>query len=93
MNKRAAILTIAFFLLLSLLGHLGFAPALQAQTDPFYKGKTIRIIGYTTGGVQGHWGRLFALYWKVYSGKSRRNCADHARRGVHNSRELRLRYR
>ena len=66
MNKRAAILTIAFFLLLSLLGHLGFAPALQAQTDPFYKGKTIRIIGYTTGGVQGHWGRLFARYIGKY---------------------------
>ena len=61
MNKRAAILTGAFFLLLSLVRHLGFASALQAQTEPFYKGKTVRIIG-SSGGFYERWARLFARH-------------------------------
>ncbi|MBI3064650.1 MAG: hypothetical protein HYY82_06885 [Deltaproteobacteria bacterium] len=67
MKRPAAIVTIAYFLLLSLVWHLGFAPALQAQTDPFYKGKTIRIIvGSTTGGFYDRWARLFARYLGKY---------------------------
>ena len=65
MKKRAAILTIAFFLLLSLAWHLEFAPALQAQTDPFYKGKTIRIIG-GSGGFYERWARLLARHVGKY---------------------------
>lgn len=65
MNKRAAILTVAFFLLLSLVRHLGFAPALQAQGEPFYKGKTIRIVG-SSGGFYDRWARLFARHMGKY---------------------------
>lgn len=53
MKKGAAIFTIAVF--------LGFAPALQAQTDPFFKGKTIRIIG-GSGGFYESWARLLARH-------------------------------
>src|SRR3989304_501071 len=67
MKKHAAILTIAYFLLLSLVWHLGFAPALQAQTDPFYKGKTIRIVvGSGSGGFYDRWARLFARHIGKY---------------------------
>jgi len=42
---------------------LGFAPELCAQAEPFYKGKTIRlVIGNTTGGFYDRWGRLFARF-------------------------------
>ena len=35
----------------------------RAQADPFYKGKTIRIIiGSTPGGFYDRWARLFARY-------------------------------
>ena len=38
-----------------------------AQSDPFYKGKTIRIyIGSTAGGFYDRWGRLFARYMGKY---------------------------
>lgn len=53
MKKGAAIFTIAVF--------LGFAPGLQAQTDPFFKGKTIRIIG-GSGGFYESWARLLARH-------------------------------
>lgn len=67
MKKRAAILTIAYFLLLSLLGHLGFASALQAQTDSFYKGRTIRIIvGSGSGSFYDRWARLLARHLGKY---------------------------
>lgn len=42
--------------------NLGFHAALQAQ-EPFYKGKTIRIIvGFTPGGFYDRWARLFAKH-------------------------------
>ena len=42
---------------------LGTAPDLSAQAEPFYKGKTIRlVIGNTTGGFYDRWGRLFARF-------------------------------
>lgn len=55
MKKSAAIFTIAVF--------LGFAPTatLQAQVDPFFKGKTIRIIG-GSGGFYESWARLLARH-------------------------------
>ena len=65
MKKRAAMVTIAFFLLLSLVWHLEFAPALQAQTDPFYKGKTIRIVE-GGGGFYDRWARVLAHYMGKY---------------------------
>jgi len=67
MKKHAAILTVAHFLLLSLVWHLGFAPALQAQTDPFYKGKTIRIVvGSGSGEFYDRWARLLARHMGKY---------------------------
>ena len=65
MKKRAPIVTIAFFFLLSLVWHLEFAPALQAQTDPFYKGKTIRIVE-GGGGFYDRWARVLAHYMGKY---------------------------
>jgi tripartite-type tricarboxylate transporter receptor subunit TctC len=42
--------------------NLGFHAGLQAQ-EPFYKGKTIRIIvGFTPGGFYDRWARLFAKH-------------------------------
>jgi tripartite-type tricarboxylate transporter receptor subunit TctC len=48
-----------------------FAPQLISsgwtQTDPFYKGKTIRImVGSTAGGFYDRWARLFARYMGKY---------------------------
>jgi len=41
---------------------LGFISSLWAQ-EPFYKGKTIRIIvGFTPGGLNDRWARLYAKY-------------------------------
>ena len=42
---------------------LGDTKEVRAQADPFYKGKTIRlVIGNTTGGFYDRWGRLFARF-------------------------------
>jgi tripartite-type tricarboxylate transporter receptor subunit TctC len=53
MKNCAAILTIALV--------LGSTPALHAQSDPFFKGKTIRIIG-GSGGFYESWARLLARH-------------------------------
>lgn len=40
-----------------------FIPAVQAQTDPFYKGKLIRIVvGFPPGGIVDLWARFIAQY-------------------------------
>ena len=42
-------------------------PVLHAQSDPFYKGKTIRVIvGFTPGGFYDRWARLLARYMPKY---------------------------
>jgi tripartite-type tricarboxylate transporter receptor subunit TctC len=39
----------------------------NAQSQPFYQGKTIRIVvGFTPGGFYDRWGRLFARYMPKY---------------------------
>jgi tripartite-type tricarboxylate transporter receptor subunit TctC len=44
-----------------------FAPQVRAQAEPFYKGKTIRImVGSTAGGFYDRWGRLFGRYMGKY---------------------------
>ena len=65
MKNRAAILTIAFFLLISLVGYPGFVHVLQAQSEPFYKGKTIRIV-VSSGGFYERWARLLARHMGKY---------------------------
>ncbi|MEK7333777.1 MAG: hypothetical protein AAB222_00480, partial [Candidatus Binatota bacterium] len=63
MKKRTTITAMAFSLLVSLVLNLEFIPSLQAQTEPFYKGKTIRIVvGFTPGGFYDRWARLLARY-------------------------------
>jgi len=46
---------------------LGVSPEGRAQAEPFYKGKTIRIIvGSTAGGFYDRWARLFARHMGKY---------------------------
>ena len=46
---------------------LTYPNEVRAQADPFYKGKTIRIIiGSTPGGFYDRWARLFARYMGKY---------------------------
>jgi tripartite-type tricarboxylate transporter receptor subunit TctC len=53
--------------LLSLASFFGMPRNAGAQSDFFYKGKTIRIyIGSTAGGFYDRWGRLFARYMGKY---------------------------
>jgi tripartite-type tricarboxylate transporter receptor subunit TctC len=45
----------------------GIAPQAWTQAEPFYKGKTIRImVGSTAGGFYDRWARLFARYMGKY---------------------------
>src|SRR5215813_5639068 len=54
--------TVDFTLLVLLLVSLAVLPGfLEAQTDPFFKGKTIRIIG-GTGGFYESWARIIARH-------------------------------
>jgi tripartite-type tricarboxylate transporter receptor subunit TctC len=44
-----------------------FVSRLCAQAEPFYKGKTVRIIvGFTPGGLYDRWARLLARYMPKY---------------------------
>jgi tripartite-type tricarboxylate transporter receptor subunit TctC len=64
MSKRDLGLTLIFCLTIVL---ACFSPEAGAQTEPFYKGKTIRImIGSTPGGFYDRWARLFARYMPKY---------------------------
>ncbi len=61
-KQRLFLICLALFL---------FAPQLvsvgRTQADPFYKGKTIRImVGSTAGGFYDRWARLFARYMGKY---------------------------
>ena len=53
----------------SLLLLMTFVPALsvQAQGEPYYKGKTVRfVVGSATGNFYDSWTRLIARYWGKY---------------------------
>ncbi len=64
MKARVLLLTLIFCFSIVL---PGIAPEAAAQTDPFYKGKTIRImVGSTAGGFYDRWGRLFGKYMGKY---------------------------
>ena len=42
-------------------------PSVQAQDEPFYKGKTVRfIVGSATGNFYDSWARLLARHWGKY---------------------------
>ena len=62
--KKTAVMTL--FVLSACLCHFGFVHRLSAQ-EPFYKGKTIRIVvGFTPGGFYDRWARMFAKYMPKY---------------------------
>jgi tripartite-type tricarboxylate transporter receptor subunit TctC len=62
MKNRSFISSLVFCCSL-LLFFLCFSPAASAQAEPFYKGKTIRImVGSTAGGFYDRWARLFAKH-------------------------------
>jgi tripartite-type tricarboxylate transporter receptor subunit TctC len=44
-----------------------FAAEAAAQSDPFFKGKQIKIVvGFTTGGIIDLWGRLYTQHLGKY---------------------------
>jgi tripartite-type tricarboxylate transporter receptor subunit TctC len=50
------------------------APRAWTQAEPFYKGKTIRImVGSTAGGFYDRWARLFARHMGKYIRVSRKS--------------------
>jgi len=64
MKERVLLLTLIFCFSMIL---AGMAPKAGAQSDQFYKGKTIRImVGSTAGGFYDRWGRLFGKYMSKY---------------------------
>jgi tripartite-type tricarboxylate transporter receptor subunit TctC len=64
MEKRASLLPLIFCLTIF---PLVFALEVRAQAEPFYKGKTIRImVGSTAGGFYDRWARLFARHMPKY---------------------------
>ena len=64
MKERVLLLTLIFCFSMILPGTV---PKAKAQGDPFYKGKTIRImVGSTAGGFYDRWGRLFGKYMGKY---------------------------
>ncbi len=67
MKKRTVAMAMALSLLVSLQWNLWSVPSLWAQAEPFYKGKTIRIVvGSTPGGFYDRWARLLARYMGKY---------------------------
>jgi tripartite-type tricarboxylate transporter receptor subunit TctC len=61
MKERAVVVLVFSFVL-----HLRAITTSEAQ-EPFYKGKTIRlIVGSTPGGFYDRWARLFARYMPKY---------------------------
>ena len=64
MKNQRLLIGLIFCFSVIFLSHPAEVPA---QADPFYKGKTIRIIvGSTPGGFYDRWARLFARYMAKY---------------------------
>jgi tripartite-type tricarboxylate transporter receptor subunit TctC len=65
MKERVAVLRLIFCL--STIVAWGLTAEVRAQAEPFYKGKTIRImVGTTAGGFYDRWARLFARHMGKY---------------------------
>ena len=61
--KNNRLIAVIFFLLPCIAVSLWGNPTLQAQNDPFYKGKTVRIVvGFTPGGGFDLWARAIAQH-------------------------------
>ena len=67
----------------------------HAQTEPYYQGKTIRIIvGFTAGGLSDQWARMFARVMpKFIAGQPEHHRAKHARGELRGGGQFRLRRR
>jgi tripartite-type tricarboxylate transporter receptor subunit TctC len=64
MKKSSLVIALIFCISLIV---LGFTSAVRAQSEQFYKGKSITIvIGSTAGGFYDRWARLFARYMGKY---------------------------
>ena len=60
-------LVAVFFIVGALMVSLCHISAIQAQSEPYYKGKTVRIIvGLTPGGFYDRWARLLARFMPLY---------------------------
>jgi len=67
MRKPSLVSRIAVLFAVHAIVTFSFAAQLQAQAEPYYKGKTIRIIvGFTPGGFYDRWSRLLARYVPKY---------------------------
>ncbi len=67
MIKKLAYKVFCLALLLSLAWGAGSTSKAWAQSKPFYKGKTVRIVvGFTPGGFYDRWSRLLARYMGRY---------------------------
>ncbi len=76
-------------------GSFRVVPPANAQGQPFYQGKTIRIVvGFTPGGFYDRWARLLArLYADVHVRQSGNDRSEHARRQLCDCSELCLQRR
>ncbi len=63
MKKNASVGAISLFIASS----LWFCPSLQAQAEPYYKGKSVRIVvGFSPGGTFDLWARAIAQHMGKY---------------------------
>jgi len=63
MKKHASAAAIGLFVA----SGLWFSPSLQAQAEPFYKGKSVRIVvGFSPGGAYDLWARAIAQHMPQY---------------------------
>jgi tripartite-type tricarboxylate transporter receptor subunit TctC len=61
--KTNQLIAVVFFLFPSIAANLAVTPTLEAQGEPFYKGKTVRIVvGFTPGGGFDVWARAIAQH-------------------------------
>ncbi|MGH7772268.1 MAG: Bug family tripartite tricarboxylate transporter substrate binding protein [Candidatus Binatia bacterium] len=67
MKKALKLTALVVSLLIFLTWSLGFTPRLHAQAEPFYKGKTIRVVvGLSAGGGYDRAARLMSRYMGKY---------------------------
>jgi tripartite-type tricarboxylate transporter receptor subunit TctC len=68
MKKRVVSLISVFLVISAFITGLFIAETVIAQSEPFYQGKTVRIIvGFTPGGFYDRWARLLARYLPKYT--------------------------
>ena len=68
MKNHAALINPVLALLYSVvIISFGFPATVEAQSEPFFNGKTIRmVVGFTPGGFYDRWARVVARYLGKY---------------------------